>query len=140
MELITKIEREALGPGIYLGVHRSRGTKVFDEMIDGDNTANAAKGLAGAFELFGIGREFPELEQKPGDFAQTRRKEKGEYTGAGHAWQVWSVHAIGSATFGQDGSPKCVTDENAKGWKERVPFIIDKDTNPALVGTPSSSV
>lgn len=134
MELITKIEREALGPGIWLGVHRSRGTKVFDEMIDGANTENAAKGLAGAFELFGIGREVPELDQKPGDFAQTRKKEKGEYTGAGHAFQVWSVHATGSAIFGQEGSPRCITDESAKGWRDNVELVIDKDTNPALVG------
>jgi hypothetical protein len=106
-----------------------------------DGDANAVKGAAGAFELAGIGSEVSELEQKPGDFAQSRRTTAGKdddtevkHRGAGHAWQVWSVRAQGSAIFGQKGSPKS-TGVALEGWQENIEFIIDKDTLPSLVGT-----
>ena len=134
IQLMTQIEREAIGPGTWLGVHRSPGMAIFDELIDGqDGTATAAKGLAGAFEAFGIGREVPEAEQKPGDFAQTRTRADA-YTGAGHAFQVWSVRARGDAILGEERSPRAVADGAPAGWNEGVEYVIEKDTDPALVG------
>jgi len=136
MMMMTKIEREGLDKGTWLGVHRHPGAAIFDELIDGqDGTARAAKGLAGAFEAFGIGREIPEIDQKPGDFAQTRTRDKdGAYDGRGHAFQVWSVRAHGNAILGEERSPTPVAGAAAAGWSEGVEFVIDKDTDPALVG------
>jgi hypothetical protein len=102
--------------------------------------AVAVRGAAGAFRLAGIGTEVSELDQKPGDFAQSRRttpKSAGaplQYLGAGHAWQVWQVKARGSAMFGREGSPRALRSEALEGWHEGVELLIDKDTRPALVG------
>jgi hypothetical protein len=103
--------------------------------------ALAVKGAAGAFQIAGIGAEVPELAQKPGDFAQARWMSPGlgpdtsvKHWGAGHAWQVWSVTARGSALFGKAGSPRPSGPGTLAGWHDDVAFTIDKDTNPALVG------
>ena len=108
---------------------------------DAAGAVAAVKGAAGAFELAQIGKEIPEKEQKPGDFAQSRYESRGKepgddelkHRGAGHAWQVWSVRAHGSAMFGKPGSPR-PTQGGLTGWHDDVNFVIDKDTEPALVG------
>ena len=132
--MMSTIERDPHKPGGWLGVVREPANS-FDGLIDGaDNTALAAMGAAGAFELFGIGRVVPEAGQKPGDFAQERWLVNGVYNGAGHAFQVWSVTAKGSAMFGKDGSPEPLDDATAAGWKDSMTFRITKDTDPSLVG------
>jgi hypothetical protein len=105
-----------------------------------DGESHAVKGAAGALVLADLGTEVDELDQKPGDFAQSRRTTAGvgddtevRHRGAGHAWQVWSVKVVGNAIFGQDGSPK-PSGGALTGWHEGVEFVIDKDTRPALVG------
>lgn len=132
--MMTKIQTENLENGCWLGAHPYPTAEVFEELVDGENTATAARGIAGAIELFGIGREVPESEQKPGDFVQSRKpnEKTGQQDGTGHAYEVWSVRARGTAALGQDGSP--TSDESGTGWKHGVEFVIDKDTKPALVG------
>jgi hypothetical protein len=108
---------------------------------EGDGLAESATGAAGAFITAGIGTKVEdERQQKPGDFAQSRRTTKGagddkelKHRGAGHAWQVSEVRAQGSALFGKDGSPE---PEGAKldGWHADVKFFIKPKTNPRLVG------
>lgn len=119
--------------------------------------AKAVRGAAAAFEYAKIGCEVPEQQQKPGDFVQTRHKEShrekrnvektgrdgktktvnvvaDDQRGFGHAWQVWKVTALGSAVFGKPGSPEPVDGVKRAGWQGRVLFVIDKDTDPSLVG------
>jgi hypothetical protein len=116
----------------------------FETGLTASGAEAAAKGAAGAFELAHIGAEVPEAAQKPGDFAQSRytnpkeihgvpQAEQAIQQGAGHAWQVWSVTAKGSAMFGLDRSPR-PTSGTLTGWHDGVEFTIDKDTDPALVG------
>jgi len=109
---------------------------------DANGLALAARGGAGAFELAGIGSEVPELAQKPGDFAQSRRTTVGagkdtelKHRGAGHAWQVTEVQVTGSAQFGKDlpRAPRPVTG-TLEGWHDNVAYRIDASTDPALVG------
>ncbi|MBP9087316.1 MAG: hypothetical protein KBG15_14430 [Kofleriaceae bacterium] len=106
---------------------------------DGDGLPLAAHGAAGAFELAGIGAEVDELQQKPGDFAQSRRSNKDAVTkeikqrGFGHAWQVTETQVFGDAMFGQAGSPVPVAGK-LDGWHNDVAFTITNDTDPALVG------
>jgi hypothetical protein len=101
------------------------------------------KGAAAAFVLARIGTEVPELAQKPGDFAQARwmtnaagksvsAEKGGSHRGAGHAWQVVSVTAFGSAMFGRRGSPTAAA-TGVTGWQTTT-FTIDRDTDPRLVG------
>lgn len=105
---------------------------------DGEGLAQAARGAAGAFVAAGIGTEVDELQQKPGDFAQSRRTTAGgkgdselKHRGAGHAWQVVDVKAEGEALFGKPGSPESV---NGKvGWQTDL-FVITPTTDPRLVG------
>jgi hypothetical protein len=104
---------------------------------DGEGLAQAARGAAGAFVAAGIGTEIDELQQKPGDFAQSRRttKVKGDaepiHHGAGHAWQVEDVRAEGEALFGKHGSPESLGGKT--GW-QRDRFVIKPTTDPRLVG------
>ena len=131
---MSMIEADPQRPGGWRGVIREPANS-FAGLIDGpDHTALAAMGAPGAFELFGIGHVVPELEQKPGDFAQERWLENGAYTGAGHAYQVWSVTAKGSAMFGEKGSPEPADGAALSGWHEGTTFRITKDTNPSHVG------
>jgi hypothetical protein len=109
---------------------------------DADGLALGARGAAGAFELAGIGNEVPELAQKPGDFAQSRRTTTSgdkdpelKHRGAGHAWQVTEVQVLGSAMFGKNlaGAPNPVKGA-LEGWHDNVPYVIDASTHPAFVG------
>jgi len=108
----------------------------------GEGLPLAAHGAAGAFEFAGIGSEVSELEQKPGDFAQSRRTTTadGRDTGAdvkhrgfGHAWQVLETHVVGEALFGQPGSPTPKAGK-LEGWHSDVAFTITNDTDPSKVG------
>lgn len=131
---MSMIEADPQRPGGWLGVIREPANS-FAGLIDGpDHTALAAMGAPGAFELFGIGHVVPELEQKPGDFAQERWLDNGAYTGAGHAYQVWTVTAKGSAMFGEDHSPVPADGAELTGWHDAATFRISKDTDPKLVG------
>lgn len=131
--MMSKVEAHPDMPGGWLGVVHAP-VNAFAGLIDGpDNTSLAAMGAPGAFELLGIGRVIPESDQKPGDFAQERWLVNGAYTGAGHAFQVWSITAKGSAQFGETGSPEPI-DPALTGWNAGVPFRITKDTDPARVG------
>jgi hypothetical protein len=103
--------------------------------------ALAVKGAAGGFVLGRIGSEVSELEQKPGDFAQSRRTTPGpppdtalKHRGFGHAWQVWSVRVRGSAMFGKPGSPAPARGGPLDGWHDDIEFVLDRDTQPGLVG------
>lgn len=132
--VMTYVERQGL-KDMYVGAWRNlpgngNGFKAGME----DEPTQSVRGAAGAFVLAGIGTEVPSGQQKPGDFAQIRRREKNaDHVGAGHAFQVWSVHAKGAAMFGQAGSPEPVTG-TLEGWHTDVEFIITKETSPALVG------
>jgi hypothetical protein len=136
--MVKSVEGELrLGPGGSVGELSHEGHSAG---YAAEGTAAAVKGAAGAFALARIGREVPELEQKPGDFAQSRYATKGEghdtevrQRGWGHAWQIWAVRARGAAMFGQPGSP-VPTNEGLKGWHTGVEFVMDKDTDPSLVG------
>lgn len=108
---------------------------------DGEGLPLAAHGAAGAFELAGIGAQVDELQQKPGDFAQSRRTTQDlknndnelKHRGFGHAWQVTETQVVGDAMFGQKGSPQPVAGK-LDGWHSDVAFKITNDTDPALVG------
>lgn len=131
-----------------LGIYRTVGS--YDEAYAAGGDDIGARGAASAFESFGIGVSVEESEQKPGDFAQSWKKKNGSYT-QGHAFQVASVTAFGTATFGFTGSPTLLPGEKPKGAKKKdavpesveqpvgeregVHFRIDHTTNPMYVGT-----
>lgn len=137
----VEIMTRAKGKGGSVGV--IAGTGYATERDSDDELGLAARGAAAAFTYAHIGAEVPEAEQKPGDFAQSRRTTKGKddkgeeedrgHFGFGHAWQVYSTHVHGAAIFGQAGSPKPITGA-LSGWRENADFLIDSDTDPALVG------
>lgn len=140
VEIMTKANKQ--GHGGSVGVIDGTGYATDDGVEDGV-VPLAGRGAAGAFEAAHVGAEVAEVDQKPGDFAQSRRTTKGAkdegteeergHFGFGHAWQVYSVRVRGAAMFGQKGSPK-TEDAGASGWKEDVEYVIDADTDPALVG------
>lgn len=140
VEIMTLAQQKLGGKGGSVGPITGAGYAVEHE---GDELPLAARGAAAAFTFAHVGAEVPAGEQKPGDFAQSRRRTKGAddkgteeqrgHYGAGHAWQVWSCDVKGAALFGQPGSPKPVTGE-LSGWHEDVEYVIAHDTDPATVG------
>jgi hypothetical protein len=150
IETMTLAKKKGMVKGGSVGQLGGLGYQIAYE-ADGDEAdAFAAKGAASAFEITGIGSEIDQLVQKPGDFAQSRRMTDGKigddpskwpsdagvvrHRGAGHAWQVWSVRARGGAMFGRPGSPKAAGKDELTGWHDDVEYVIDPDTDPALVG------
>lgn len=131
--VMSNAERRGVRSG-HLGTWRNLACDGYKVGLDGEAT-DSVKGAAGSFALAGIGFEVPVGDQKPGDFAQIRRRPKGggDYAGHGHAYQVWSVKARGSAMFGKEGSPEPVGSPLV-GWHADVEFLITKDTAPNLVG------
>ena len=140
VEIMTLAQQKLGGKGGSVGPITGAGYAVEHE---GDELPLAARGAAAAFTFAHVGAEVPAGEQKPGDFAQSRRRTKGAddkgteeqrgHYGAGHAWQVWSCDVKGAALFGQPGSPKPVSGE-LTGWHEDVEYVIAHDTDPATVG------
>ncbi len=123
--------------------HVDQRNYVQGEEIDPTQDSDAVKGAVAAFVATGVGYEVPFDEQKPGDFAQSRAWEAapelpgGGYTGKGHAYQIYSVTAVGTANFGKpgQGSPELVTPgkDLGDGWQEGAVFEITMHTDPALV-------
>jgi hypothetical protein len=140
VEAMSIAEKNKMTDGGHIGDVYSKelGGKGHKVGWDEDGANHAVRGAARAFELAHIGSEVPELEQKPGDFAQSRHYDtdggKTEHEGFGHAWQVWSVIAKGRAMFGQAGSPIAVDGKARSGWCDDVDYIIDEHTSPACVG------
>ena len=140
VEIMTLAQQKLGGKGGSVGPITGAGYAVEH---DGDELPLAARGAAAAFAFAHVGAEVPAGEQKPGDFAQSRRRTKGAddkgteeqrgHYGAGHAWQVWSCHVKGAALFGQPGSPRPASGE-LSGWHDDVEYVIAHDTDPATVG------
>ncbi|MFK7930224.1 MAG: hypothetical protein AB8H79_18695 [Myxococcota bacterium] len=94
------------------------------------------KGAAGAFVLAGIGTEIAAPTQtRPGDFVQAREVGGKD----GHAFQVHSVVAEGSAIFGLPGSPELISamdegrDVGGGTQHDFAQFRITQSTNPDTV-------
>lgn len=118
-----------------LDLYEEGTTDSTDARADYDDSL-AVMGAAGAFELMNIGHRVGTEEMKPGDFGQTFYKNGGKYWGKGHAYQIWSVTVTGGAWFGTAGSPSLVDQDTPteRTWLQGVTFVIDKDTDPSLVG------
>lgn len=136
--VMNKVEKDQRTNGGWV-MHVDNDRIGFQDGLGGKDATAAVKGAAGAFELAGIGSEVAELEQRPGDFAQSRYTNKIQdadkelHEGAGHAWQVLTVTVQGRAEFGQPGSPVPTSGELV-GWHDDVEFVIDDKTDPSRVG------